>query len=203
MQFTASMRNASLTCHILASVGWAGALGFFLAHSVATVVSTDPRVVRAAAWAMDIAAWYVILPLALASLATGIIHATGTHWGLLRHYWVTFKLVLTVAATAILLLKLGPISALAQAASIDDTLASQGGLKTSLLLHSAGGLIIPMTAGVLAVVKPRGRIAWGGSDAEREEIPAWVKAAIVALSLLVIMFIMMLVIGSHGPNMHR
>ncbi len=37
--------------------------------------------------------------------------------GLLRHYWVLFKLLLTSVATAVLFLKLGPISALAAAAA--------------------------------------------------------------------------------------
>ena len=202
MQFSPSVRNGSLTLHILTSVGWAGAVGVFLAHSIATNASADARVVRAAAWAMDIAAWYAILPLALASLASGLIHAVGTPWGLARHYWVTFKLALALAATAVLLLKLGPISALAEVASVDDALVGHGSLRVSLMLHAVGGLVVLIAATVLAVFKPRGRISWGVSAEQREPVPAWVKASLVVFSLFLILLIVMLVAGSHGPNMH-
>lgn len=50
--------------------------------------------VRAAALAMGLTAWFVILPLSLAALTTGLVQALGTAWGSFRHYWILFKLLL-------------------------------------------------------------------------------------------------------------
>jgi hypothetical protein len=47
--------------------------------------------------------WFVIVPFALASLLTGLVQSLGTTWGLCRHYWVVFKLLLNVLATLVLL----------------------------------------------------------------------------------------------------
>jgi hypothetical protein len=103
--------------------------------------------VRAFSIAMGLTAWFVILPLSTASLVTGIVQAVGTTWGLVRHYWVLFKLVLTVVATAVLLLKLGPISQLADAARETAFAATDlVGLRTSLLLHAAAGVLVLLAA---------------------------------------------------------
>jgi hypothetical protein len=59
--------------------------------------------VRAACLAMDLIGWSIILPLSLASLASGVIQALGTVWGLFRQYWVLIKLIITALATALLL----------------------------------------------------------------------------------------------------
>jgi hypothetical protein len=53
---------------------------------------------------MELTGWYVIVPLAVAALLTGLVMALGTPWGLFRHYWVLISLVLTILATVVLLL---------------------------------------------------------------------------------------------------
>jgi hypothetical protein len=105
-----AMRNLLLTAHVTASVGWLGALAVFLAHAVLALTSEDRAVASAADFAMGIAAWFVILPLAIATLVTGAVQAWSTAWGFIRHYWVLAKLTLTLFATSVLLLKLRPIS---------------------------------------------------------------------------------------------
>jgi len=110
MVMTPSVRKLALTVHVTASVGWAGALAVFLAHALASSMSQNDQIVRATAVAMGLTAWLVILPLGIASLVSGLVQALGTAWGLLRHYWVLFKLLLTGIATGILVLKLQPIS---------------------------------------------------------------------------------------------
>ena len=55
---------------------------------------------------MESTAWFVLVPLAVASLLTGLDQALGTKWGLFRHYWVLAKLLITVVATVVLLLYL-------------------------------------------------------------------------------------------------
>ena len=195
MTMTPTLRRSFLTLHVLASVGWAGAVAVFVAHSIATMAATDPRVVRAAAWAMNMAAWYVILPLAVAGLVTGVVQALGTPWGLFRHYWVAFKLVFTVVATVVLLTKLGPISMLAEAASLGDAVASQGGLRVSLLLHAVGALVVLTATTALAIFKPAGRIGRG-------VIPIWVRRVLGVMGILLVALVVMVIFGEHGSAMH-
>ena len=59
--------------HVTASVGWLGAVVAFLALAVAGLATGDPQLARGAYLAMDVTAWFVIVPLCFASLATGIV----------------------------------------------------------------------------------------------------------------------------------
>ena len=151
MTMTPCLRKLALTAHVTSSVGWLGALAGFLALSVAGLISQDAQMVRAACLAMGLAAWFVILPLSLASLISGLVQALGTPWGLFRHYWVLVKLLLTVLATLALLLKLEPISYLAGVAA-ETTLPSADltGLRISLMAHAGGGLLVLLAATTLA-----------------------------------------------------
>lgn len=216
MTMTPQLRKLTLTTHVATSVGWLGALAVFLAHAIASLASQDAQMVSALSLAMGVTAWFVILPLSLASLTTGIVGALGTAWGLLRHYWVIFKLLLTAVATAVLLLKLGPISALAAAATgpgfgSGDLI----GLRTSLMIHAGGGLLMLLAAVVLGIYKPRGMTRYGirrqreqdhtpiGSDAElATAIPLWVKVSGAAVAALLLLVVAMLLGGGHGPSAH-
>jgi hypothetical protein len=86
----------------------------------------------------------------------GQVSALGTPWGLVRHWWVLIKLALIVVATAVLLLQLAPIAALATGPAQPG---SPAGL--SLVVHAAGGLVILLAASVLGTFKPRGRTRYG------------------------------------------
>ena len=103
--------------------------------------------------------WYVIVPLALAALLTGLVMALGTPWGLFRHYWVLITFVLTVFATVILLLHMPTVSSLADVAREADG-ATLGGLGGDLL-HAGGGLLVLLVITVLNVYKPRGLTPYG------------------------------------------
>ena len=154
MTMSPAVRKLALSAHIGASVGWLGALAVFLAHAVAGLGTEDVQIVRATAFAMGLTAWFVILPLSLASLVTGVVQAIGSAWGLVRHYWVLFKLLLTVVATIVLLLKLGPISHLESAArGLAFSGADLIGLRTSLLVHAAAGMLVLLVVLTLAVFK--------------------------------------------------
>ena len=59
--------------------------------------------VRAAYLAAELTTWYVIVPLALALLLIGLVQSLSTLWSLFRHYWVLFKLLLSVLAIIVLL----------------------------------------------------------------------------------------------------
>jgi len=104
---TPALRRFTFTTHITSSVGWVGAALAFLALAVIGFTSDDPAKVRGAYLLMAPAAWFVLVPLAHASLLSGVVLSLGTTWGLFRHYWVVLKLGITVFATVILLIYMG------------------------------------------------------------------------------------------------
>lgn len=72
--------------------------------AVVGVSSSDAALIRGSYLSLESIGWYVLVPLSVASLATGLIQSLGTSWGLARHYWVLVKLLLNVFATGVLLL---------------------------------------------------------------------------------------------------
>src|SRR6266404_9001647 len=162
MAMTSRIRNFALTAHVTSSVGWLGAVAGFLSLAIAGLTSHDAQIVRAAYLAMNLTAWFVIVPLAFASLLTGIVQSLGTEWGLFRHYWVLTKLLLTVFATIVLLLKMELISRIAGVAA--PTTLSGADLRQpriALALHAGGGLLVLLVAATLSVFKPWGRTRYG------------------------------------------
>lgn len=152
-----ALRKAALTAHVTASVGWLGSVLAFLALAVAGIAVEDEQQVRAAYLAMEVLGWAVLVPLAAATFVTGLVQSLGTSWGLIRHYWVLIKLVLTVAATTVLLLYTGTLTDLADAAAAPAVLGPSSPLPSaSPVVHSAAALLVLFIAAVLSVYKPRG-----------------------------------------------
>ncbi len=111
---------------------------------------------------MNLIAWFVIVPLALASLLSGIVQSLSTSWGLFRHYWVMAKLFLTVVATVVLLLKMKLMGYIAGAAT--TTALSSADLhrpRMELVVHSGGGLLVLLAITTLSVFKPWGLTRYG------------------------------------------
>jgi hypothetical protein len=125
---------------------------------------------------------------------------------------VLFKFLLTAIATAVLLLKLGPISDLAGAAAqASFAPADHHGLQISLIVHAAGGLAILLAAVVLAIYKPGGMTPHGLSEfrernpaaaVSRTDTPRWVKIAGALTLILFLLTVAMLLAGGHGPGAH-
>ncbi len=159
---TPRLRKFALTAHVTSSVGWLGAIAGFLALAVAGLTSQDAEIVRGAYLGMDLIAWFVIVPLALASLLTGLVQSLGTQWGLFRHYWVLVKLLVTVLATIVLLLQMEPISYIAGVAA-ETTLSSADlrELRIEVAAHAGGGLLVLLLPTALSVYKPRGMTRYG------------------------------------------
>jgi len=162
MNMTPAVRKFALTTHIAFSVGWLGAVAGFLALAVAGLTSQDTQMVRAAFLAMNVTGWYVIVPLCLASLLTGLVMSLGTKWGLFRDYWVTVKFLLTIISTLILFgftQTLNNIGVLAANTTIPiDELRN---LSQSPVIHSGGGLLVLLVNTTLSVYKPWGRTRYG------------------------------------------
>ncbi len=130
-------RKVTLTVHIACSVGWLGAIAAYITLNIPALTSGNDQTIRAAYLMMLPVAWYAIVPLAIATLLTGIVLALGTPWGLFRHYWVVFSLVITVVAVAILLGHMADVDTMARLAG--DPNADVRRLPGDLF-HSVGGL---------------------------------------------------------------
>ena len=167
MTLTPGLRKFALTVHLTFSVGWIGAVVVYLALGVSAVTSQDAQTVRAAWIAMELTGWFVIVPLAVAALLTGLVMSLGTPWGLFRHYWVVISLALTILATVVLLLHMPTVSLMADAAREADG-ADLGRLGGDLL-HAGVGLLVLLVITALNVYKPRGmtRYGWRKQHEER------------------------------------
>jgi hypothetical protein len=169
MRFSPMMRRTMLTMHVVSSVGWLGSVGCFLALAVAGLEHSDAMVVRAAYVATDLVTWRVIVPLAGATLLTGVVQSLGTAWGLVRHYWVITKLLLTLGATALLLLHTQPIEHLAAAANRQVIAGGDlRALRVQLVGDATAALAVLAIATVLSIFKPQGITPYGWRR-QREE----------------------------------
>lgn len=152
-------RKVLLILHVIASVGWLGAvmaLGTLIA--VVYVSADDARSAAAASTLVVLARWPLPI-LAVGALITGILLGLGTRHGVLRHWWVAVKLVLNVAMIAMILTQLGPatdalsreaLTALAQGRAVDITFN-----LFAPPIVSGSALVF---ATVLSIIKPWGPI---------------------------------------------
>lgn len=156
------VRNLALTLHVVFSVGWLGAVIAYLPLAITGLTSTEAEAVRSAYLAMEQIGWFVIVPLALAALLSGLVQSLGTEWGLFRHYWVVAKLALTLVSTAVLLLHMPAVSRMARmAANLQLPVVAPDVMRTQLVVHAAGGLVVLLVITAISIFKPWGRIRRG------------------------------------------
>lgn len=154
------LRKPMLIVHVFSSVGWAGAVIAFLALALVGLTSQDIQTVRAVDLGAVSITRMAIVPLALASLLTGVVQSLGTRWGLLRHYWVLFKLLLNILAVAIVLLYSQTLETF-RALAVDPG-SDLGEVRApTFVLHSVLALLLLLVATVLAVYKPRAMTPYG------------------------------------------
>lgn len=161
------LRRLLLALHLVCSVGWIGSVFAYLALAFAVPVTREAEVVRAGWIGMDLVGWYVIVPLALGSLGTGILMGAVTRWGLLRHYWVLISLVGTVVLSAVLIVHMPDVTIQADRARTlgEAELLAMG----SDIAHAVIGLVVLIGILVLNIYKPRGltRYGWRAEQAAR------------------------------------
>lgn len=196
-----------LTSHITFSVGWMGAVAVFLVFAITGVISKDTQLARAAYLAMELSAWFVIVPLCFASLLSGIIQSLGTKWGF-KYYWIIVKLFLTIVATIFLLLHMQPISYLAGiAADTSFSNTREFGLRIQIITQAGAAILVLLAATTISVYKPWGKIQLGLSNANKtisiqkgsskKSLGFYI---IIALVSLVIIFMTMHLLGGGMGN---
>jgi hypothetical protein len=212
---TPTIRKLSITAHVTFSVGWLGAVAAFLVLSIAGLTSHDAEVVRGAYLSMDLISRFVIIPMCFAALATGLLQALGTPWGLFRYYWVVLKFGLAIFATFALLVH--QFVAMAEAAkrvsgAAAETLfsADLGPLKTELVRAPSLATLLLLVVTTLGVYKPWGLTRYGQrKQQERRKVqqplehktPLGIKIFLAFIGLLVLMFVVLHLTG-HGFEIH-
>jgi hypothetical protein len=208
MLMTPTIRKLALTTHVTSSVGWFGAVATFLSLAIVGLTSGNALAVRAAYIAMELITWGVIVPFSLASLTTGLVQSLGTTWGLVRYYWILVKLVLTVVATAILLVHTGPIGRVARLAA-EGVLSGEDlhALRLQLIADAGAAVAALLVATTLSVFKPWGLTPFGraGIATESATTPRagnlrraiWLLALLAAVTLFVILHL-----ASGGMHRH-
>jgi hypothetical protein len=160
---TIALRRFVFTTHVTSSVGWVGAVLVFLALSLIGLTSPNEATVRGAYLVMAPAAWFVLVPLAHASLLTGVAISLGTPWGLFRHYWVVAKLVITLVATVVLVIYMDTFRQIAGTAA-DPVIELELVRNPSPLVHAILALFLLLVATALSIYKPFGMTTYGGSS---------------------------------------
>jgi hypothetical protein len=158
MPLNPPLRKLLLLLHVLTSVGWTGAVAAFLALAITGLNAGDVPTTQAVYIAMLPITWWIIVPLAIGSLVSGITLSLCTTWGLFRHYWVIFKLLISSLSLPLLFLHIGIIRRVATAAITGPV--HTGDLhqdRLQLVIASMASLTALVIATLLSVYKPRGR----------------------------------------------
>lgn len=191
---TGWVRKLGIVVHVALSVGWLGAVAAFVALALAAL-GADQALSRAAFVGMDLIGRWVLVPLSLGALASGIVQSIGTKWGLVRHYWVLVKLLLTIVATAVLLLH--QFTAVEEAARLAMQSAADisGPLRRFgiQLLADAGLAAVALAIiTVIAIYKPWGLtpFAKGAPGAQPVVTERWsLRVLVAAIIAFVVAFV--------------
>jgi len=211
---TPRVRKLTITAHVAFSVGWLGATAAFLVLSIAGITSHDPQVVRGAYLSMDLISRFVVIPMSFAALATGLLQALGTPWGLFRYYWIIAKFSLAIFATIALLVH--QFAAVAEAAKRVSGAAAEtlfgsdlAYLKTELVRAPGVAILLLLVVTTLGVYKPWGLTGYGRRkqqearkvQLEPGETPFGVKIVLAIICALVLAFVVLHLTG-HGFESH-
>ena len=147
-------RKLALTTHVAASVGLMGSTATTLVLALRAALSGDEALAAATWRLLDTLAFALNIPLSLLALTSGIVVGLGTRWGVLRHWWVTAKLLLLLAVIGIGALVVGGGIGAAMDAAPDP---APSAVRWRIVAGAAAALVALVTATALSVYKPGGR----------------------------------------------
>jgi hypothetical protein len=167
----APWRKLLLTLHVAATVSVLGTDLVLLALGLSSLGGADLRTIFPAAHLVG--AW-LVAPLAVLSLSTGLLLGLLTPWGLFRYWWVTIKLAITTVLTGVVLFVLVPrLGAAADAVTGPAPRVLTGAERLPLAIAPALASALLLLMVVLAIFKPGWRLRFrrSGEAASRHAQP--------------------------------
>ncbi|MFJ3584467.1 DUF2269 domain-containing protein [Streptomyces sp. NPDC090127] len=140
-------RRALLVVHVAVSVSWLGLSVGLLALGITAYTTGDLSLTEAAYRAMKVFADWLLAPVAVVTLASGLVLSLGTPWGLARHRWVWTKFWITLATAAATVFALRPEIEHAAAAGTPDP---------SLVVAPTVSMVAYLFMTAISVLKPWG-----------------------------------------------
>ncbi|MGW1293257.1 DUF2269 domain-containing protein [Streptomyces sp. NPDC002533] len=153
------VRRGLLVAHVAVSVSWLGLTVGLLALGITAFATGDPATVEAATRAMKIFGDWLVIPVALLALVSGLVLALGTPWGLARHRWVWTKFWLTLITTGLSIFSLRPgINAAAADGAADGTAvgAVVGAVDINLVIAPSVATATYLFITAISILKPWG-----------------------------------------------
>jgi hypothetical protein len=98
-------RRPLLVIHLVATIGFLGTALAMLVLTIAGARGADPREIYPAAQMLTV---WLTLPLAIVAIATGLLQAILSPWGLISYWWVALKLAITVVVTVVIVFLIYP-----------------------------------------------------------------------------------------------
>ncbi|WP_405797113.1 DUF2269 domain-containing protein [Streptomyces sp. NBC_01506] len=141
-------RRALLVVHVAVSVSWLGLTLGLLTLGITAYTTGDSTLTEASYRAMKVFADWLLVPVAVLTLVSGLVLSLGTPWGLASHRWVWVKFWLTLITAAATAFALRP--------EISNA-AGNGGVPDISLIAApsvATGAYLFMT--VISLLKPWG-----------------------------------------------
>ncbi|MEU1364866.1 DUF2269 domain-containing protein [Streptomyces sp. NPDC005803] len=146
-------RRSLLVAHVSVSVSWLGLTVGLLTLGITAYATGDPVTARSATRAMKVFGDWLVVPVALGALISGLILSLRTPWGLARHRWVWTKFWLTLVTTGLSVFSLRP--------GIDEA-AGRGTAGIDLVIAPSVATATYVFITAISVLKP-----WGPTRRER------------------------------------
>jgi hypothetical protein len=158
-------RKTFMVLHMVCGIGWMGLDIALLVLAVTALRTPEAEVAYSSYRAIAIAFPGPVMLLSFGMVLTGILLGWGTHWGLLRSWWVLIKFVLALIMLALVNFSLAPTltsipGMLSSGLSADELRASLGALPNMLLFPPVVSFLMLATAVILSVFKPWGLTPW-------------------------------------------
>ncbi len=195
-------RRALLTAHVVVSVGWIGAVAAFLALNIVALSTSSSMHARSMYMAMNVIGMYAIVPASLLTLITGTVQSLVTQWGLWRHRWVSTKIVLSVVATAALLLH--QFIAVRIAAQQAEQGLDPRSIGIQLVVDASLAIAVLIVATLLSVFKPWGLTRHGQRTRDATTSTRGLsRSAKIALVIAIVFVVGMAILHHAGGGMHH
>lgn len=156
IMLTSSWRKLLLTLHVAASVSVLGSDLVLLALGIAGLSGADLRITLPAS--AIVSAW-LVAPLAVLALSTGLLLGLLTPWGILRYWWVMIKMMITAVLTGLVLFVLVPrLGAAAAAVTGPDSSLLAGQEPVLFVVAPAIAATLLVVNVALSIFKPGWRL---------------------------------------------